>query len=139
MSNFGDSFFNMFVLMTTSNYPDVMLPSYQENRLNFLFFGSYLIIGLFLIMNLLLAIIYSNFKTRFEESIEGKEDARTTYLYDQFCNIIKDDKRDHMKEHEMYQFFMVIHSLVENNYQDEFDEEEERAVKQEINKAKALR
>ena len=27
-STFGDSCFNMLVLMTTSNYPDVMLPSY---------------------------------------------------------------------------------------------------------------
>ena len=67
MKNFGDSFFNMFVLMTTSNYPDIMLPAYGENRLYFIFFGSYLIIGLFLIMNLLLAIVYSNFKARFEE------------------------------------------------------------------------
>lgn len=24
----GDTFFNMIVLMTTSNYPDVMLPAY---------------------------------------------------------------------------------------------------------------
>ena len=27
-SNLNDSFFYMFVLLTTSNYPDVMLPSY---------------------------------------------------------------------------------------------------------------
>lgn len=27
-SNLNDSFFFMFVLLTTSNYPDVMLPSY---------------------------------------------------------------------------------------------------------------
>lgn len=66
MSNFGNSFYNMFVLMTTSNYPDVMLPAYQMSRMYFIFFGTYLILGLFLIMNLLLAIIYSNFKARFE-------------------------------------------------------------------------
>ena len=29
-SNLNDSFFYMFVLMTTSNYPDVMLPSYGQ-------------------------------------------------------------------------------------------------------------
>ena len=27
-SNLNDSFFFMFVLLTTSNYPDIMLPSY---------------------------------------------------------------------------------------------------------------
>ena len=30
--------FNMFVLMTTSNYPDVMLPAYQMSRFYFIFF-----------------------------------------------------------------------------------------------------
>lgn len=66
MKSFWDSAYNMFVLMTTSNYPDVMLPAYQMSRMYFIFFGTYLLLGLFLIMNLLLAIIYSNFKARFE-------------------------------------------------------------------------
>jgi len=97
MSNFGDSFFNMFVLMTTSNYPDIMLPAYQDNRLNAIFFISFLVIGLFLIMNLLLAIIYSNFKTRFEEQIEDRAEMRTIFLFDQFHNIIKDkSEREYM-------------------------------------------
>jgi hypothetical protein len=67
MGDLSDSFFNMMVLMTTSNYPDVMLPAYQQNRNYFLFFGSYLILGMFIILNLLLAIIYSNFKSFFEQ------------------------------------------------------------------------
>jgi hypothetical protein len=63
--SFGDSVFNMLVLMTTSNYPDIMLPAYQISRWNCFFFIIYLILGLFLMMNLLLAIFYSNFKMRF--------------------------------------------------------------------------
>ena len=62
---FFNSFFNMLVLMTTSNFPDVMLPAYQKDRIACLFFIAYLTLGLFLIMNLLLAIFYSNFKVRF--------------------------------------------------------------------------
>ena len=58
---FFDAFYNMFVLITTSNYPDVMLPSYGENRAFALFFIFYLTIGLFLLMNLLLAIFYSSY------------------------------------------------------------------------------
>jgi hypothetical protein len=64
--NYGDSCFNVLVLMTTSNYPDVMLPAYQMSRLYFIYFFVYLVVGLFLLMNILLAIFYSNFKQRFE-------------------------------------------------------------------------
>jgi len=61
----------MLVLMTTSNYPDVMLPAYMKTRVACIFFISYLVVGLFLMMNLLLAIFYSNFKMRFERKIEN--------------------------------------------------------------------
>ena len=64
-SSFGDSSFNMFVCMSTSNFPDVMLPAYQLNRWFAIFFLIYLILGLYLMMNLLLGIFYSNYKIRF--------------------------------------------------------------------------
>ena len=70
----------MLVLLTTSNYPDVMLPAYQRDRSSCLFFIIYLIVGLFLIMNLLLAIFYSNFKVRFAQNIENNEEKRSAYL-----------------------------------------------------------
>ena len=56
-----DSFFFMFVLLTTSNFPDIMLPAYGQQRHFALFFVIYLTIGLFLLMNLLLAIFYANY------------------------------------------------------------------------------
>ena len=31
-SNFEETFFNLFVLMTTTNFPDIMLPAYKNNR-----------------------------------------------------------------------------------------------------------
>jgi len=81
-SSYGDSFYNMLVLITTSNFPDVMLPAYHTHRWNCLFFLAYLIFGLFLMMNLLLAVFYSNFKDRFEKNIQKREDKRSEYLYD---------------------------------------------------------
>jgi len=83
-NTFGDSFFNMLVLMTTSNYPDVMLPAYMRNRLACIYFITYLVIGLFLLMNLLLAIFYSNFKMRFERKLESSEDKRSEFLFSEF-------------------------------------------------------
>ena len=82
--SFGKSFFSMLVCMTTSNFPDVMLPAYNMSRLYAIYFILYLIFGLFLMMNLLLAIFYSNFKMRFEENLDKKEEERSDYLYGQF-------------------------------------------------------
>lgn len=69
-ADLNDSFFYMFVLLTTSNYPDVMLPSYAQERRYSIFFITYLIIGLFMLMNLLLAIFYSNYQERVDAAID---------------------------------------------------------------------
>lgn len=66
MNTFTDSAWNMLICMTTSNYPNIMLPAYESSRFNFIFFLVYLVCGLFLIMNLLLAIIYSTYKQHYE-------------------------------------------------------------------------
>ncbi len=63
--SFGDSAFNLLVLLTTANFPDFMLPAYEQSRLNSLFFIVFLVVGLFLLMNMLLAIFYSNYKKRY--------------------------------------------------------------------------
>ena len=57
------SFINLFVLLTTANFPDVMMPSYYEHNFAFLFFFSYLMISLYFLMNLLLAVVYDAFTT----------------------------------------------------------------------------
>ena len=130
MDNLGDSFFNMMVLMTTSNYPDVMLPAYQQNRQYFLFFGSYMLLGMFIILNLVLAIIYSNFKSYFEQQIEDKEEIRLQYFGDQFRLISQG--QDHLDEVQMFKMFLLIHSLAMNNNSDKLTADEEANVISEL-------
>ena len=89
---FGDSVFNMLVCMTTSNFPDVMLPAYQINRWFALFFIIYLVLGLFLMMNLLLAIFYANFKIRFQDAFESENEERGEYLFREFERFDTDKK-----------------------------------------------
>lgn len=45
---FGNGFYSMLVLMTTANYPDVMLPAYQLSCFNCLFFIVFLLMTKFL-------------------------------------------------------------------------------------------
>ncbi|KAL1768447.1 two pore calcium channel protein 1 isoform X1 [Sigmodon hispidus] len=56
-----NSIVNLFVLLTTANFPDVMMPSYSRNPWSCIFFIVYLSIELYFIMNLLLAVVFDTF------------------------------------------------------------------------------
>ncbi|XP_005089220.2 two pore calcium channel protein 1 [Aplysia californica] len=60
-STIKDSFISLFVLLTTANYPDVMMPAYAVNKFYSLFFIVYLSLELYFLMNLLLAVVYDTF------------------------------------------------------------------------------
>jgi hypothetical protein len=53
---------NHLVQITTSNFPDVMLPAYSMSPFYLLFFLGYMILGLYFLSNVQLSIIYVNFK-----------------------------------------------------------------------------
>ena len=57
------SFISLFVLLTTANYPDVMMASYHKHSASTIFFISYLSINLYFLMNLMLAVVYDAFTT----------------------------------------------------------------------------
>lgn len=56
-----NSIVNLFVLLTTANFPDVMMPSYSRSPWSCIFFIVYLSIELYFIMNLLLAVVFDTF------------------------------------------------------------------------------
>ncbi|XP_031193523.1 two pore calcium channel protein 1 [Mastomys coucha] len=60
-STLENSIVNLFVLLTTANFPDVMMPSYSRNPWSCVFFIVYLSIELYFIMNLLLAVVFDTF------------------------------------------------------------------------------
>ena len=61
-----DAMFNLLVLLTTANYPDVMMPAYKVSRLYVIFFIAFLVIGLFFLMNMLLAVFYNNYSAQID-------------------------------------------------------------------------
>jgi len=74
-----DSMVNLFVLLTTANFPDIMMPSYHENMAFTVFFISYLGINLYFLMNLMLTVVYKTFadveEKKFATSANEKAEA----------------------------------------------------------------
>ncbi|XP_066153922.1 two pore channel protein 1-like isoform X1 [Euwallacea fornicatus] len=75
----SDSFISMFVLLTTANFPDVMMPSYNQSRWSAIFFISYISTVLYVLMNLMLAVVYETFtgieKDKFRKLLLHKRQA----------------------------------------------------------------
>jgi hypothetical protein len=70
--NIGESYYNMLILLTTANFPDVMLPAYNARRSSSIFFILFLVIGLYFLLNVLLAIVFDNYKKKLEEHVTEK-------------------------------------------------------------------
>ena len=65
------SLINLLVTMTTANHPDIMMPLYQYNRFSAIFFMVFLVIGNYIIFNLLTAVIYNQFKNQWVTSMQN--------------------------------------------------------------------
>lgn len=60
----GNTYYQLIVLITTSNFPDIMLQAYNTSTWYTLFFVAFIIFGVFFLMNVLLAVIFDNYKRR---------------------------------------------------------------------------
>ena len=80
------TYYQMTILLTTSNFPDIMLPAYFTSSYSVIFFILYLILGLYFLLNTLLATIFTNYKKRLQARAAAREDNRQIYL-EKYFNI----------------------------------------------------
>lgn len=69
MTKFRDTVFTLYVLLTTANYPDILVKKYGENRLVFFFFLTYTFVTIFIMVNMMVGVFYFNYKQVFSSSI----------------------------------------------------------------------
>ena len=70
-----DAFISLIVL-TTASHPDVMVPIYQYNRFSAIYFILFLGIGAYIILNLLIAATYYQFKRLHQQSLQERFNRR---------------------------------------------------------------
>lgn len=100
----------MLILMTTANFPDIMLPAYSKNYWYCMYFVSYLIIGLYFMMSFLLANVFLKFKDRLEKQADSIHSETETLLIELFDRFDKDDK-GFLSYFEAKQFFATLLNL----------------------------
>ena len=85
LPNFREAAWQLIVTLTTANFPDVMLPAYERNRWPAtLFFGSFLALGMFFMMNLLLATVYNTYSEERAADSLKRDRRRVQYVEDAF-------------------------------------------------------
>ncbi|KDO28316.1 hypothetical protein SPRG_06366 [Saprolegnia parasitica CBS 223.65] len=67
MPNIYEACWHFMILLTTANFPDIMMPAYNSNRSVVLFFIFFLCFGLFFLLNVVLAVVFNNF-ARFSDA-----------------------------------------------------------------------
>ncbi|XP_066953785.1 two pore calcium channel protein 1-like isoform X3 [Macrobrachium rosenbergii] len=67
---YWDSIFDLYVLVTTANNPDIMMPAYDASPYYVIFFVLFLVICFFIYMNIILAVIYNNYRKHLKNEVK---------------------------------------------------------------------
>ena len=54
--------FNVYVMFTTSNFPDILFPFWKVNNSSAVLMVAFLMIGLYMLLNFMLAVFYNSYK-----------------------------------------------------------------------------
>ncbi|PIN14203.1 hypothetical protein CDL12_13171 [Handroanthus impetiginosus] len=103
-NSYGSTLYQMFVLFTTSNNPDVWIPAYKASRWYSLFFILYVLLGVYFVTNLILAVVYDSFKGELVKQVAEKDRARTRILKKAF-NLIDENNLGYLNKDECVRLF----------------------------------
>lgn len=73
-SNLVEAMWTLWICVTTANYPDVMMPGYNESRWVALYFVSFMIVTFFFFMNVILGSVVNSYENEKESRHERHKD-----------------------------------------------------------------
>ncbi|XP_060951799.1 two pore segment channel 3 [Limanda limanda] len=68
-TNYLEIVFDLYVLVTTANSPDIMMPAYNSSFVFAIFFIVYILINTYIFMSVFLAVVYNNYKKYLKEEM----------------------------------------------------------------------
>ena len=100
----------MLILITTANFPDVMMPAYDTKSIYSLYFIIYLMFGLFILMNILLANVYLKFMSRFENLAQNYSEKRIS-MVKSLLERYSTEGSDFLARKQAEEFFIYVFDL----------------------------
>ncbi|PIK46026.1 hypothetical protein BSL78_17116 [Apostichopus japonicus] len=70
MSDYFENFWDLYVLVTTANSPDIMMPAYDASPWYMLFYIIYVILCIYIFMSIFLAVIYKDYRKHLKNEVQ---------------------------------------------------------------------
>ena len=86
------TYYELLILLSTANFPDVMLPAYNVYYFYAWFFVGYLAVAFYFMLNILIATIFNMFRNRLLEKASKRIEIRILNI-DKYLKQFKTDKR----------------------------------------------
>eukprot|EP01026_Neomeris_dumetosa_P006098 TRINITY_DN11906_c0_g1_i2.p1 TRINITY_DN11906_c0_g1~~TRINITY_DN11906_c0_g1_i2.p1 ORF type:complete len:290 (-),score=11.95 TRINITY_DN11906_c0_g1_i2:192-1040(-) len=103
----GKSYWSLMVLLTTCNYPDVVITTFTDSRATFIFFVVFCCLGVFFLANFVTAVVYNSYLEQEQEeqkkAIQFTEDNLTIAF-----QLIDKDQKGYIS---MEEFIILIEEM----------------------------
>ncbi|XP_028761689.1 two pore calcium channel protein 1B [Neltuma alba] len=106
-SSYGTTLYQLFVLFTTSNNPDVWIPAYKASRWYCLFFVLFVLLGVYFVTNLVLAVVYDSFKSELAKQVFEMDRMRRNMLGKAF-DLLDQDNVGYLNKNQCIQLFQEL-------------------------------
>ena len=96
---FGESVYNLLILQTTSNFPDIMMESYFHNQYVAIYFFMYNVLDTYFLMSSVLAVVYNNYNQHIVRTLRQIERTKEDAIDQAFKALVY--HQNHLTEHDL--------------------------------------
>uniref|UniRef100_A0A6B2L028 EF-hand domain-containing protein n=1 Tax=Arcella intermedia TaxID=1963864 RepID=A0A6B2L028_9EUKA len=107
-----EAFLQLIILITTANFPDVAIGALKESIFSIFFFAIFVSLGIWFLMNIVLATIYSSYKTRLEKEQSNEKNKQIYCLKKAFLELHSIRKTGFINYREMMALFRELNVYV---------------------------
>ncbi|XP_075452477.1 two pore channel protein 2-like [Ascaphus truei] len=117
--NYLDGVFNLYVLVTTANSPDVMMPAFDYNWWYSIFFIAYIVINTYIFMSVFLAVVYNNYRKHLKNEIRKLAYMKRRKMVDAFNALkIKEGSEFIIKEAKWKHLVKLVAPEISNSHRE---------------------